>query len=89
MKTTILTFRTIIEKDDDLYHGFVPGLPGCHTQGKTIEETRKYLREAITGYLISLKKRGETIPFEQSFEAVETFDTRELFVDKSSHKAYA
>jgi len=41
MKTTILTYRTIIKKDGKLYHGLVPTLPGCHTQGKTIEETKK------------------------------------------------
>lgn len=39
MKT--YTYRTIIEPDEDGYHGFVPILKGVHTWGKTIEETKK------------------------------------------------
>jgi len=35
------SFRTIIEKDGKQYHGFVPSLLGCHTYGKTIEETKR------------------------------------------------
>ena len=45
MKT--YTYRTIIEPDDKGYHGFVPLLKGVHTSGKTIEETKKNLDEAI------------------------------------------
>lgn len=60
-KNKILTFRTIIKKDNGYYHGFVPSLPGCHTQGKTIEETRKNLREAIAGHLKVLEKHN--LPF--------------------------
>lgn len=67
-----LTFRTIIEKDGKLYHGFVPALPGCHTQGKTVEETRKNLREAILGYLKTLKAKNLPIPKDESLEAIET-----------------
>ena len=26
---------------------FVPALPGCHTQGETLEETEKNVREAV------------------------------------------
>ena len=37
MKTKILNYRTIIKKDGKYYHGFVPSLPGCHTQGKTMD----------------------------------------------------
>jgi predicted RNase H-like HicB family nuclease len=28
-----------------------PGLPGCHSQGATIEEATKNIRDAIHGYL--------------------------------------
>ncbi len=82
MKTAILTYRTIIQKDGKYYHGFVPALPGCHTQGVTIEETQENLREAITGYLISLRKHHEPIPQEEGFESVETFDLTRLFPEK-------
>ena len=48
------TYRTIIEPDGKFFHGYVPALQGCHTFGKTLEETKKYLREAISTYLQSL-----------------------------------
>lgn len=67
-----LTFRIIIEKDGKTYHGYVPTLPGCHTQGATIEETRKNLREAIIGYLKTLKEHNVPIPKDEGFETFET-----------------
>jgi len=75
----ILTFRTIIKKDGKYYHGFVPSLFGCHTQGKTIEETRKNLRAAISGYLKVLKKHRQPIPSEEGLESLETFELKKIF----------
>jgi predicted RNase H-like HicB family nuclease len=43
----------------------VPALPGCHTQGETIEETEANVREAIEVYLESLAAHGEPIPSER------------------------
>ncbi len=43
-----LQFKVLIEQDSDkLYVASVPELPGCYTQGKTLEEVRKRIREAI------------------------------------------
>jgi len=50
MKTRVkkLEFRVIIEQDEDgLYVATVPELIGCHTQGKTLEQVRRRIREAI------------------------------------------
>ena len=48
---------------------FVPALPGCHTQGETLEETERNVKEAIALYLESLMAHGETIPEEgRSFQ---------------------
>jgi predicted RNase H-like HicB family nuclease len=33
------------------YSASIPTLPGCHTQGETIEEVRDNLREAAEGWL--------------------------------------
>ncbi|WP_269852179.1 type II toxin-antitoxin system HicB family antitoxin [Methanosarcina horonobensis] len=33
------------------YVAFVPDLPGCHTQGDTLEDVRKYIKDAIQLYL--------------------------------------
>jgi predicted RNase H-like HicB family nuclease len=51
------------------YVGFVPALPGCHTQGESLEETERNVKEAIALYLESLAAHGETIPEEgRSFQ---------------------
>jgi len=43
------TFTAVIEKcpDTGLYIGSVPGFPGAHTQGKTLDELQSNLREVI------------------------------------------
>lgn len=67
------TYRTIIEPDQDGFHGYVPTLKGVHTFGKTIEEARKNLAEAIKCHLEGLLKDKETPPEEsQSFEVIQT-----------------
>ena len=40
----------------------VPSLPGCVTYGKNLEEAKEMARDAIEGYLYSLKKHKESIP---------------------------
>jgi predicted RNase H-like HicB family nuclease len=38
----------VIEQDETgWYVGSVPALPGCHTQGRTIEELTERIKEAI------------------------------------------
>ncbi|MEH2324014.1 MAG: type II toxin-antitoxin system HicB family antitoxin [Nostoc sp.] len=43
------TFTAIIERDFDtnLYVGYVPGFPGAHSQGETLDELQENLREVI------------------------------------------
>jgi predicted RNase H-like HicB family nuclease len=36
----------------------VPALPGCATQGESVEELMDNLREAITGMLAVMKEQG-------------------------------
>ena len=43
----------------------IPALPGLVTEGDTLEEARGMAKDAIRGYLESLRKHGETIPIEQ------------------------
>jgi len=64
----IYTFRIIIEPDErNTFHGYVPSLPGCHTWGKTIDKTKKNLKEAIKCHIQGLLKDGESIPQENDF----------------------
>ncbi|MFH1656407.1 MAG: type II toxin-antitoxin system HicB family antitoxin [Candidatus Nealsonbacteria bacterium] len=46
------------------YIAFVPSLSGCHTQGDTLEEAEKNIKEAIQLYLESLDQHREKIPEE-------------------------
>jgi predicted RNase H-like HicB family nuclease len=41
------TFNFVVERDPDtgLYVGHVPGWPGAHSQGATLDELRQNLRE--------------------------------------------
>ena len=55
-----LQFKVLIEQDEDgIYVASVPELPGCYTQGKTLEETRKRIKEAIEVVLESDKDLKE------------------------------
>jgi len=48
MKSKLLNFTVLIEKDEDgMFVGSVPSLKGCNTQGKTIDELLKNVKEAI------------------------------------------
>ncbi len=42
-------FTAVVERcpDTGLYVGFVPGFPGAHSQGETLDELNKNLREVI------------------------------------------
>ncbi len=66
------SYRTIIQKDDKGFRGFVPSLPGCHSFGKTIEETQKNLKEAIEGWLLSRQEKGWEIPEDTLIESLQT-----------------
>ncbi|MEK7815161.1 MAG: type II toxin-antitoxin system HicB family antitoxin [Chloroflexota bacterium] len=44
------------------YIASCPHFPGCITQGETVEEALDMIKDAIKGYISSLKKHGEPIP---------------------------
>ena len=43
------TFTAVVERcpDTGLFVGYVPGFPGAHTQGETLDELNRNLREVI------------------------------------------
>jgi predicted RNase H-like HicB family nuclease len=43
------SFSAVIEKCNDtgLYVGYIPGFPGAHSQGETLEELDNNLKEVI------------------------------------------
>jgi len=58
-----MKFRVIVEQDeDDVFVAQVPSLPGCISQGKTRSEALDNSKEAMEGYLESLREHNEPIP---------------------------
>ena len=58
-----MKFRVLIEPDEDgVFVASCPSLPGCHSQGATRGEAMANIREAIEGYLESLRAHDEPIP---------------------------
>lgn len=52
------------DPDEGGYWVKVPALPGCGTQGETIEEAMENAKEAIEAYVLSVKERGLFLPEE-------------------------
>jgi predicted RNase H-like HicB family nuclease len=47
-----LKFSVVVERDEDGYYvAYVPELPGCHTQAKTLDELMERVKEAVELYL--------------------------------------
>lgn len=63
MKKAIHSYPVLYEADPE--GGFVvfaPTLPGCHTQGETLEEAERNIAEAIGLYLECLVAEKASIP---------------------------
>lgn len=60
------TFTAYVEFDAEtkLYVGTVPGLPGAHSQGVSMDELRDNLREVIELIIEERAARGETVEIE-------------------------
>ena len=57
-----MRYAIVIEKAENNYAAYVPGLPGCVATGKTVEETEHLLREAIEFHLRGMREDGLPIP---------------------------
>lgn len=62
-----MNYKVLISYDNE-YQGYfvdVPELPGCMSQGKTIDEALINVKDAINGWITVEKKLGRFIPSEQ------------------------
>ena len=58
-----MKYRIIIRKDEDgIFIAECPSLPGCVSQGKTRMEAIRNIKDAVKGYIASLKKHNEPVP---------------------------
>ena len=55
-------YAVIFEQAETNWAAYVPDLPGCISTGRTLEETERNVREAISGHLQTLREFGEPVP---------------------------
>lgn len=65
-----MRFKVIVEPDieEGGYIVSCPSLPGCHSQGETLDEALENIGDAIKGYVEVLKKHNRPIPQEMEIE---------------------
>ncbi len=52
----------IYHGEDDYYIAECPSLPGCISQGETKEKAIENIKEAIDGYILTLKEDNLPVP---------------------------
>jgi len=57
-----MRYAMIIETGNRNYSAYLPDLPGCVATGKTLDEVRQNMREAIEIHLAGLREDGVRIP---------------------------
>ena len=55
-------YAVVYEQAPKNWAAYVPDLPGCVTTGRTLEETRRLIAEAIEFHIEGMRLRGEPIP---------------------------
>ena len=62
-KVKVHKFTVSLETDEDgFFVTSCSALPGCHSQGRTRQESLRNVTEAIRGYAASMEKHGEDVP---------------------------
>ncbi|WP_241716930.1 type II toxin-antitoxin system HicB family antitoxin [Sulfoacidibacillus ferrooxidans] len=75
-----MKFTVIFEKEEEGYSVSVPSLPGCFTQGDTLDEATRMAKDAIQGHIESLLQLGRTIPTDQPAVLVNATDADEILI---------
>ena len=67
------TFEIVVEKEqeDEGYSAYSPTLPGYFSNGKTIEEAKRNIREAIQQHIAFLLAHDQPIPQNEKLVHVE------------------
>lgn len=72
-----MRFTVLLTRDDEAgqYVVSVPTLPGCFTQGATVEQALERAREAVAGHVAALVEIGAPVPVEASPPLLTTIDS--------------
>ncbi len=57
-----MRYVMIIEEGERNYSAYLPDLPGCIATGKTIEEVKQRMSEAVAIHLRGMREDGLPIP---------------------------
>jgi predicted RNase H-like HicB family nuclease len=63
MEYTVLVYKA----EEGGFWAEVPSLPGCFSQGETVEETMINVKEAVEAHILALTEEEEKIPKEEDF----------------------
>jgi predicted RNase H-like HicB family nuclease len=75
-KTEIrMRYRVHLKKTDEGYAVWVPGLPGCWSQGKTEEEALDNIKDAIKAYLRTAEELCYFPPLSRAFQLRSAFQS--------------
>ena len=58
----MIEYAVVIERSPNNYGAWVPDLDGCVSTGKTLEEVKINIAEAIEMHIGSLREHGEEVP---------------------------
>ncbi|MFL6203496.1 MAG: type II toxin-antitoxin system HicB family antitoxin [Thermoanaerobaculia bacterium] len=55
-------YTVVYRQAEDVILAEVPAIPGCFSDGATLDEARERVRDAILNFLDDLEESGEEIP---------------------------
>jgi len=56
-----MKYKVNLKKTEEGYAAWVPGLPGCWSQGQTEEEVLENIKDAIKTYLETVEELSKSI----------------------------
>ena len=67
-----------VELTENNYSAYLENLPGCVSTGKTFEELKNNISEAVAFHIEGMMEDGDKIPFDTQYELVYRFDPESL-----------
>ena len=79
-------YPAIIHDEDGGYWVEFPDLPGCNTEGDTLEETIEAAGEALGLYLVSIAEDGQPLPAASDIASIDAGDGHAAYVSTDMNK---
>ena len=57
-----MRYAIVIEKGPSNYSAYVPDLPGCVSTGRTVDDVKRNIREAIEFHIQGMIEDGDPVP---------------------------